>query len=62
MNKKTKRVFAKCTTMEKAQKQLRLLRAIENSASFRAKIKRPIRGRKTIKIRPSKKINIRRTI
>lgn len=62
MNKKTKRVFAKCTTMEKAQKQMRLLRAIENSASFRAKIKRPIRGRKTIKIRPSKKINIRRTI
>lgn len=33
-NKKTKKVFAKCTTKEKASKQLRLLRAIENNKNF----------------------------
>jgi len=34
MNKKTKRVFAKCTTKEKANKQLRLLNAIEYNKNF----------------------------
>jgi hypothetical protein len=34
MNKKTKRVFAKCTTKEKAKKQLRLLNAIEYNPNF----------------------------
>jgi hypothetical protein len=33
-NNKTKRVFAKCTTKVKAQKQMRLLRAIENNKKF----------------------------
>ena len=33
-NRKTKRVFAKCTTKEKAQKQMKLLRAIENNKNF----------------------------
>ena len=33
-NKKTKRVYAKSTTKSKAQKQLRLLRAIENNPNF----------------------------
>ena len=34
MNRKTKRVFAKCTTKEKAKKQLRLLNAVEYNKNF----------------------------
>jgi hypothetical protein len=34
MNRKTKRVFAKCTTKEKAKKQIRLLNAIEYNKNF----------------------------
>jgi hypothetical protein len=34
-NRKSKRIFAKCTTMEKAKKQLRLLRAIQNNKNFK---------------------------
>ena len=33
-NTKTKRVYSKCTTKEKANKQIRLLRAIENNKNF----------------------------
>lgn len=33
-NRKTKRVFARCTTKTRAQKQVRLLRAIENNRNF----------------------------
>ena len=33
-NRKTKRVFAKCSTKENAKKQLRLLRAIEYNKDF----------------------------
>jgi len=33
-NRKTKRVFAKCSTKENAKKQLRLLRAIEYNKNF----------------------------
>ncbi len=33
-NKKTKRVFSKCTTKKRAEKQIRLLRAIENNKDF----------------------------
>ena len=33
-NKKTKKVFSKCTSMKKAKKQLRLLRAIQNNKKF----------------------------
>ena len=33
-NRKTKRVFAKCTTKTRAKRQLNLLRAIENNKSF----------------------------
>ncbi len=36
-NRKTKRVFAKCTTKTRAKKQLRLLRAIQNNPKFRPK-------------------------
>lgn len=34
-NKKTKRVFSKCSSIKKATKQLRLLRAIQNNKNFR---------------------------
>ena len=33
-NKRSKKVFAKCTTKERGQKQLRLLRAIQNNKNF----------------------------
>jgi len=33
-NKKSKKVFAKCTSKRNAVKQLRLLRAIENNKNF----------------------------
>ena len=33
-NKRTNRIFAKCTSKVKAQKQLRLLRAIQNNRKF----------------------------
>lgn len=56
-NKKTKKVFAKCTTREKAQSQIRLLQAIENNSAFAAKVRN---GQKrannvTRKNRPNKK-------
>lgn len=34
-NRRTKRVFAKCTTKTRANKQMRLLRALENNPKFR---------------------------
>ncbi len=34
MNRKTKRVFAKCSTKENAKKQMRLLNAIEYNKNF----------------------------
>jgi hypothetical protein len=33
-NKKTKKVFAKCTSKKNATRQMRLLRAIENNNNF----------------------------
>ena len=33
-NTKSKRVFAKCTSMKKAKKQLQLLRAVQNNKNF----------------------------
>jgi hypothetical protein len=33
-NRKTKRVFAKCTTKTRAKRQINLLRAIENNKTF----------------------------
>ena len=35
VNKKTRKVFSKCTTKENAKKQIRLLRAIQYNKSFR---------------------------
>tara|TARA_B100000941_G_C28176904_1_gene385104 strand:+ start:111 stop:302 length:192 start_codon:yes stop_codon:yes gene_type:complete len=37
-NKKTKKVYAKCSTLENAKKQVRLLQAIEKNASFKKKL------------------------
>ena len=34
-NKKTKKVFAKCTSKKNATRQMRLLRAIENNKNFK---------------------------
>ena len=39
-NKKSKRVFAKCTSKNKANRQIKLLRAIENNKSFRMRLTR----------------------
>lgn len=36
-NRKTRRVFSKCSSKENAIKQMRLLRAIQNNKSFRLK-------------------------
>ena len=38
-NKKTKRVFAKCSTKKRANKQMRLLRALQYNPKFREKLK-----------------------
>ena len=34
LNKRTKKVFAKCTSLKRAKKQINLLRAIENNKGF----------------------------
>jgi hypothetical protein len=39
-NKNTKKIFSKCTSMKNAQKQLRLLRALQNNKKFRSNFKR----------------------
>lgn len=38
-NRKTKRVFAKCTSKTKAKRQINLLRAVENSRTFRDRLR-----------------------
>lgn len=45
-NKYTKKVFAKCSTKENAQKQMRLLRAIEYNKSFKLRNRRTMRQKK----------------
>lgn len=47
-NKRTKKVYAKCSTLENAKKQVRLLQAIENNAAFKNKLKI---NRKTRKVK-----------
>ena len=49
-NPKSKQTFAKCTTPEKAAKQMRLLRALQNSKTFRSQIRS---NRATQKRRPA---------
>lgn len=48
-NKRTKRVFAKCTSKRRAKKQLRLLRAIQYNKAFVPN--RRLRPRTTRKLR-----------
>lgn len=48
-NKKTKHVFAKCTSKKRAEKQIRLLRAIENNKSFVPLVQQTRRTRKNRK-------------
>jgi hypothetical protein len=38
-NPESKKVFAKCSTKEKAAAQMRLLRGIQNNKTFRKRIK-----------------------
>jgi hypothetical protein len=45
-NKKTRQVFAKCTTQKKADKQLRLLRALEYNPNF---VPRSSQGKRSTK-------------
>jgi len=54
-NDKTKKVFAKCATKENAQRQMRLLRAIQNNKNFNPNARRNMGGKsrknKTLKIK-----------
>jgi hypothetical protein len=50
-NQKTKRVYSKCTSKEKAQKQIKLLNAIKYNKDFVPR-KAPTRGKKNKKINP----------
>jgi hypothetical protein len=45
-NRKSKRVFAKCTSKENAIKQMRLLRAVENNKSFKLRLRNTRKNRK----------------
>ena len=45
-NKQTKKVLAKCTTMEKAKKQIRLLNAIDHNPNFQMKSSKTRRVRR----------------
>jgi hypothetical protein len=45
-NRKSKRVFAKCTSKENADKQMRLLRAVENNKSFKLRLRNTRKNRK----------------
>jgi hypothetical protein len=48
-NKYTKKVFAKCSSKENAQKQIRLLRAIEFNKSFKLRPKKQTRSTRKIR-------------
>lgn len=45
-NRKSKRVFSKCTSKDNAIKQMRLLRAVENNKSFKLRLINTRRNRK----------------
>lgn len=49
-NPKSKQTFAKCTSAQNAAKQMRLLRALQNSKTFRSQIRS---NRATQKRRPA---------
>jgi len=44
-NKRTKKVYAKCSTKENAKKQVKLLRAVENNPKFVYKLRNTIKNR-----------------
>ena len=44
-NKKTKKVYAKCSTKENAKKQVKLLRAVENNPKFVEKLRNTRKNR-----------------
>lgn len=44
-NDKTKKVFAKCSTKDNAQRQMRLLRAIQNNKNFKPNARRNMGGK-----------------
>ena len=46
-NKKTKKIYAKCSTKENAKKQVKLLRAVENNPKFVEKIRNTRKNRGT---------------
>lgn len=49
-NPDTKKVFAKCTTKEQAQKQMRLFRGLQNNKDFAKRVReRGMSIRKTMK-------------
>lgn len=50
-NPKSKKVFAKCTTPANAKSQMRLLRAVQNSKSFRQRLRNGNKSRRTAKVR-----------
>jgi len=54
-NKNTKKIFAKCASMENAQKQLRLLRGLQNNPKFRNAVKKTTTMKKGGKIRKTLK-------
>lgn len=47
-NRKSKRVHAKCTSKEKAKKQLQLLRAITYNKNFQLRNRRSTRKRRPV--------------
>jgi hypothetical protein len=44
-NKKTKKIYAKCSTKENAKKQVKLLRAVENNPKFVEKLRNTRKNR-----------------
>lgn len=53
-NKKTRKVYSKCTSQKKAEKQLRLLRALEYNPEFKLRNPNPSK-RKTFRFPPPRK-------
>lgn len=54
-NKKTKRVYSKCTSRENAEKQIKLLRAIEYNKDFVPRKATMSRRTRTMKLQTMKK-------
>jgi len=59
-NKKTKKVFANCTSAKNASRQLRLLRAIENNKNFVPYSSMKVMRKKSMKRRTMKTRNMKK--